>query len=141
MDSDSDSSSNNEEPKAKRKINFRINFDIDNFEETFRVSRATAEQILRDINVRLQHETTMNRALTPEQQLLTTIRFFASNAFYNVIGHAHLMNQSTVWRVIHRTVKAINDDYFRTIICWPTEENKRNLISQLFFEHGGMPCV
>ena len=34
MDSDSDSSSNNEEPIAKRKINFLINFDIDNFEET-----------------------------------------------------------------------------------------------------------
>ena len=48
MDSDSDSSSYIEEPipivKYKPKS---INFEIDNFEETFRVTGATAEQILK----------------------------------------------------------------------------------------------
>lgn len=62
MDSDSESTSSleNEAPIAKRKVIERINFNLDNFSETFRVSRPTAERIIQEIGFELEHDTAMN---------------------------------------------------------------------------------
>ena len=118
-DSDSDSDQEFDQNIKRRKVIERINFNIDNFEETFRISRTLAEQILQQIAPIINHETFTNNALTAEQQLLTTLRFLGTNAFYSVIGHAHGMDKSTVSRAIHRTVKALNDQLFQNIVKWP----------------------
>ena len=44
-DSDSDSNQEFDQNIKRRKVIERINFNVDNFEETFRISRALAEQI------------------------------------------------------------------------------------------------
>ena len=66
-DSDSDSDQEFDQNIKRRKVIERINFNVDNFEETFRISRTLAEQILQQIAPLINHETFTNNALTADQ--------------------------------------------------------------------------
>ena len=52
---DSSDSNNEDIQRRLRSVNQRINFDIDNFEECFRVSMEISEQILKQIAPNITH--------------------------------------------------------------------------------------
>lgn len=136
------SSSDSEDDMQEERNNFeRINFDISNFRDIFRISPTLAEYILNNIGQQIQHTSVKNNALTPNQQLLTCIRFLATNSFYSVVGHAHGVSKSTISRAIRRVVLAINHTFVSTIICWPNSLIARQNISEDFYQYSGLPCV
>jgi hypothetical protein len=134
--------SENEEPQVKRCRTFRerINFGVNDFESRFRLPPALVREILTEISPFIAHPTCRNYALSPEQQLLLTLRFLATGGMYRLVGDAHGPSKPTVSRTVSRVVGAIIDHYFDTIVCWPTG-GQLNLISRKFFNMGGMPSV
>ena len=97
--------------------------------------------MLQQIAPLINHGTITNNALTAEKQLLKTLRFLGTNAFYSVIGHAHGMDKRSVSRAIHQTVKALNAQIFQNIVKWPDIEASRKLIAERFYAAGGMPSI
>ena len=69
----------------------------------------------------LAHETGRNFALSPEQQILTTLSWMGNGAQYHGIARMHGVSKSTV----HRCVSAVCDTIIRKIfpkeVRWPTE--------------------
>lgn len=111
--SESDSDSEYVLPaKRRRKITKpRINFENltdPEFMEKFRFDKAGIESILIRIGGQLAYDSQRNNPLTPQQQLLFTLRWYASNAAYNVIADAHGPHKSTLCRTIRRVTQAIN---------------------------------
>ena len=141
MDSSSDSDEDNNIKTMQRTNNIRINFNIDNFQDSFRLTRVLAENILRDIAPNLEYTSHRNNALTPEQQFLITLRYFASNSHFQILGHAHGMHKSTVCRAIQRTIKALVDTFFQSVVSWPLDAQSRLAIANKFFNEGGFPSV
>ncbi|KAJ4430455.1 hypothetical protein ANN_22671 [Periplaneta americana] len=73
------------------------------FKASFRFSKETARDLLRDIGHLLKHDT-----LPITLRLLLTLRFLATGAFYAVNGDTGNISASTVCRIIDRVLTAIN---------------------------------
>ena len=115
----------------------RINMCLDDFEERFRLSRGQFDAVLMTVGPSLEHMSGRSAALTPSEQLLITLRFLATGAFYKVVGDAHGISKASVSRSIGRCVNAINTTMFRECIDFPTDAS----IATKFFEFAGMPSV
>jgi hypothetical protein len=111
------------------------------FKLRFRLSPDEAERLLVRIIPHIQHPTFRNYALCPQDQLLSTLRFLATGAFYRVVADAHGPSEATICRNIKRVVSAINLTLFDEYIRWPSNNNEISHIPLRFQEIGGMPCV
>jgi hypothetical protein len=111
------------------------------FKMRFRLSRNEAERLLVKIIPLIQHPTLRNYALSPQDKLLSTLRFLATGAFYRVVGDAHGPSEATICRNVKRVVSAINLTLFDELIRWPSNNNDITHIPHRFREIGGMPCV
>lgn len=120
-------------------INTVLN-DVD-FMHRFRLSRGETERLLCRIAPLLHHSTRRSYAFSPDEQLLTTLRFLATGAYYRVIGDAHGPSESSICRNNQRVVSAINSTLFDEIIHWPSGNNELATIPYRFRQIGGMPCV
>lgn len=89
---------------------------------------------------KLQRVTKRSYALTPLQQVLITLRFFASGSFLQNIGDCMGVDKSTVSRVVSDVTDAIVDISQR-FIRWPCEASEKQRIRTGFFSLGGFPNV
>lgn len=103
----------------RERINF--GFDIGEFQEKFRLSAAAAEYLLRLIADDLLHDTFRNRALSPQEQLLTALHFLGNGSQYHSIGDMHGISKATVCRVIHKVSTIIVRRLFPQKVRWPSE--------------------
>lgn len=124
----SDSSSDDEVNHAniriyrrQRVIRPRINFNffISSFKERFRIAPSTADNILNIIGPLINHRTSKNHALSPQQQLLTALHFFGCGSQYHCVGDMHGIHASTVCRIISRVSRALIQTLFHSQVCWP----------------------
>ena len=73
-------------------------------------------------------------------QLLMTLRFYATGTFQLVVGDTFHVNKGTVCRTIHRVTRAIaslRDKYVR----FPSTAQERRDIMNSFYQSSGMPGV
>ena len=68
------------------------------FVERFRLSRAAMDFLENWMDMIVQRWTRGNFALTPRQQLLFTIRYYAMSGEYKLIGVAHGISKASVYR-------------------------------------------
>ena len=105
----------------------------------FRFRRHTIYQILDQIADRISHPTTKSRALPALIQLLCALRFYASGAFYHVIGDLVHVNKSQACRAITRVSKALR------LLTWKLIKfpNREKMIANKlkFGAFAGMPGV
>lgn len=119
----------------------RINFDTINdreFVQRYRLRPSEVDFVLSIIGPRLQPTTMRSHALTPKQQLLTTLHWLAIGCPFHAIGDLHGLRKGTVSKVVKKVVDAINQTLSRRVIKWPTETDN---ISLEFFRKGGFPNV
>lgn len=86
---------------------FQINDDID-LVSRFRFRRNDIDFIVNIIEDDIRHNTDKNHALSPSQQLLVALRFYASGSFYNVIGDSIHVSAPTVCQIIRRVSLALS---------------------------------
>lgn len=118
------------------RINFTFQYEAD-FYEAFRMTPATAEDVLRIIGPDIQLS---NRggALKPHQQLCTTLHWLGQGSQYHATGLSHGIHKTTVGRTIHRVVSAINRRLFQRKVCWPS--NISGVVEQ-FYRKANFPSV
>ncbi|XP_017768198.1 PREDICTED: putative nuclease HARBI1 isoform X2 [Nicrophorus vespilloides] len=78
------------------------------FYEKFRFTKHTVVGLLEQIKNKLIHKTNKNNPVTPVQQLLITLGFFASGSFYITIGDFAGIHKTTTGKIIHRVCDAIS---------------------------------
>ena len=73
-------------------------------------------------------------------QLLMTLRFYATGTFQLVVGDTFSIHKSTVCRIVHRVTRAIAGLGDRHIKFPPTEQEKRDMMND-FYKLSRMPGV
>uniref|UniRef100_A0A3B1JAG5 Putative nuclease HARBI1 n=1 Tax=Astyanax mexicanus TaxID=7994 RepID=A0A3B1JAG5_ASTMX len=86
----------------------------------------------------LESATLRSQALTVEEQVLIALRFYASGAFYQVIGDGMCVTKSTVCTVIHRVSSALSR-LLNQFVAFPENPEQLNKIKQDFFSLSKMP--
>ena len=147
----SDSEDENLQPVAIRRKRFvreRINFNVDDFRERFRLSRHQADYVLTRIGDLLQTSRQKNHALAPKEVFLVALRFFATGGFYRLTGDAHGVSDATVCRSVKKVVDAINERLFHQTIRWPeghrlqsASRNTKCYFRMFVFIRKNRPCA
>lgn len=113
-------------------------FDGADFKQRFRISQHTVDELEERIGRLLEPSTRCNQALSPREQILTCLRFFATNGFYHLVRDAHGPSEATVCCVVKKVTRAINETLFRETVKWPDHPQS---FCQQFYQMHGMPSV
>ena len=126
--------------RRPREFKERINFSYDHadFVQRFRLSQETVHYLEERIGHHLQRNSNRNHALTPSQQILTSLRFLATNGFYHLIRDSHGPSESSVCVVLKDFVRVVNENLFDEVVRWP--ENCVEFSNDFFNMHG-IPSV
>jgi hypothetical protein len=133
--------SDSEQPKVKKVYRERINFrNLTDFcfKEKFRLSTEEIEYVLEKVGSKLVHKTNKNKALTPEQQLLTALHWMGNGGQYHGVADMHGITKATVCRSLKSVVNVIVSGLFQETVQWPT--NTENIALD-FLKKGGFPSV
>lgn len=91
------------------------------------------------IDIELEYVDDRNHPLTPIQQLLITLRFYATGSYQLAIADLHGVSRLTVCRYIKKVSTAIARLRSK-LIKWPGQ-NEAMSIKTKFYEIAGFPCV
>uniref|UniRef100_A0A8C6WF12 Putative nuclease HARBI1 n=1 Tax=Neogobius melanostomus TaxID=47308 RepID=A0A8C6WF12_9GOBI len=101
----------------------------------FRFDRATIFEIVGALTPQLQHVTERNGALSPSQQVLIALRFFASGSFQNSLGDMVNVHRTTACRAIRRVSLALMRIMGRYVRL-PTQEEAARMKQDFYFKSG-----
>ncbi|KAE9528791.1 hypothetical protein AGLY_012366 [Aphis glycines] len=122
------------------RINPLEEFDDLDFKCRFRLSKESFGVLMHLIVEYVKHGTKRNVALSPEVQVLITLRYYATGTFQAVIGDHIRVNKSTVCRTIKRVSTAI------ALLCpqfinMPQSAHERSIVSTGFYKIRNFPRV
>jgi len=78
--------------------------------------------------------------ISPVNQLLLTLRFYATGSFQLVVGDTFGVHKSTVCRVVHRVTAAVAG-LRPTYVRFPATEQERHSVMNGFYSVSGLPGV
>lgn len=110
------------------------------FSERFRLNKETVVHLAAVLNDKLKPATERNRAIPPIDQILITLRYFATGDFQKTIGDLFYIQQPTVHRIVHKVAAAIAG-LRPDLIYLPRSEQERWQIASDFFCIAEFPRV
>ncbi|XP_031348100.1 putative nuclease HARBI1 [Photinus pyralis] len=93
--------------KFYQRPNFLEEMDDLNFLKRFRLTKQATMSVLELIENQLEFENDLNNSVSPINQLLTTLLFYASSSHQINVGDYMCMNQSTVSRIVKKVSQQI----------------------------------
>ncbi|XP_046576476.1 putative nuclease HARBI1 [Haliotis rubra] len=87
----------------------------------------------------LERLTQRSNSLSPETQVLLTLRYLGKGGYLSEIGDLHGVSEASVSRAFHDTVRAFNSHLKNISFPWTREEQER--IKLGFCSIGGFPKV
>ena len=114
-------------------------FGEEEFRQRFRFTKATFCYLVQLFGEELRVDIKRNNPVSPEIQLLLTLRFFAANTFQIVDGDTFGVHQNTVCRIVHRVSNVIALAARRFIQLTSVQE--RQEIAADFFQKHRFPGV
>jgi hypothetical protein len=91
----------------RERIDYFNYFDDIDFKMRFRISKPTVSQLLETIGGQLAPATRRNHPVTPTQQLLLTLRFYALGSMLRAAGDFTGVSVSTACNVVWKVTKII----------------------------------
>ncbi|CAK1592229.1 unnamed protein product [Parnassius mnemosyne] len=91
----------------KERINYFYDYDDEDFRIRFRLSKAAAHNPLIKIEDHLEFISERNQSISPINQLLTTLRFYATNNSQLMISDFSGLSTPTTQKIIHKASAAI----------------------------------
>ena len=132
---------NNRRLRRIRHLRGRLNplkeYDDGNFRRRFRLRKDSAITLTDILKDDLQHQTRRELPLTPLQQVLVTLRFYATASFQQVIGDLFGISNYAVCKVIHRVSRVIAKNK-RKFISFPASSHGTK---RRFYDMAGFPGV
>ena len=128
-------------PRQFRRTDVAYEFlDDNNLRKRYRFSSQNIDRLVRLIGHRLERPTKRNLPLTPRQQIMIALRFYATGNFLQVIGDTFGVDAATVSRVITSVTEALFNIKDR-VILFPVTDVARNTVKRGFFSMRGFPGV
>ncbi|KAK4875948.1 hypothetical protein RN001_012370 [Aquatica leii] len=118
-------------------------YDLDelSFFRRYRLTKRTVLDFLPLIEEQIEYPSDINQCVTPINQLLTCLRFYASGSFLITISDIAKMHMSTVSRIVVRVSEAIARLIESNEEVPPPPENIPVEELEAFIEAGQMPEV
>lgn len=126
--------------RFRRNSEFVDNLTDDELRRRYRFSGRSINRLVELLTPRLQRPTRRNQSLSPRQQVLIALRFYATGNFLQVIGDTFGIDIATVSRVITSVTVALFDLKDRAI-KFPLSENHKQKVKSGFFRMHGFPSV
>ena len=129
--------------RLPRVFNRYIHFEGISDEELrmrYRFGRDSIQFIAALIEDEVKPITKRNHAIFTEQQVLITLRFFASGSFLQVIGDTFGCDKGTVSRIVRRVSLALAAKH-ETFITFPTTNEEKQQVRSGMYELAGFPCI
>ena len=105
----------------------------------YRFGRDSIEFLTEILKNDLQRQTKRNHALSPIQQILVALRFFASGSFLQLIDDTVGLLKSSVSRAVKDISLALAQKQ-NEFILWPSPAELRE-VNRGFYDKGGFPGV
>ncbi|XP_051164287.1 putative nuclease HARBI1 [Leptopilina boulardi] len=115
-------------------------FDDLDFETRFRLSKESALDVLSQIEDKLEFPTDRNHAVSPMNQLLCALRFYATGSDQLSAADFGGFSKSTAHRIVHRVSGAIASLY-KTHIVFPERNNEIMRTQAGFYRIASFPKV
>ncbi|GFQ92124.1 nuclease HARBI1 [Trichonephila clavata] len=132
------------ESRRKRKFVVRGSFfeELDDYEfqRRFRLTKENVAELTLLIEHKLESKTSCNNALSPLEQVLIALRFYAVACMQLAIADLCDVSQPTVCRVVHRVSEAIAS-LLPDFIHLPVNREECKTVSRKFFNIAGFPKV
>uniref|UniRef100_A0A8D8M1Q1 Nuclease HARBI1 n=4 Tax=Cacopsylla melanoneura TaxID=428564 RepID=A0A8D8M1Q1_9HEMI len=140
---DPDEEANNLQPRRRHVYHRQNDFETlseDDFKTRYRVSKLIATKVLDLIREHLEHPSNRNNPLTPMQQLLVGLRYYATGSFQLTSGDLGGVSKATVCRCIQRVSNGIAS-LGQNIIKFPGTAEERRKVIEEFYNIGLFPGV
>lgn len=124
----------------RERENFFNDYDDRDFEIHFRLRKSTALFLLEQIEEQLEFQSDKNEAISPINQLLMTLRFYATGSTHLQSGDFSGFSKSSAHRIVHRVSSAIaslRDQY----IIFPESPEERREAEIGFYNIAKFPKV
>lgn len=128
-------------PRQFRRTDVAYEFldDID-LRKRYRFSSRNIDRLVRLIGHRLERPKKRNQPLSPRQQIMIALRFYATGNFLQVIGDTFGVDVATVSRVLTNVTDALFN-LKDLVIQFPVTDVARNAAKRGFFSMRGFPGV
>lgn len=110
------------------------------FRQFYRFDKVVFRQICDLLRPDLERRTVRNKALSPEIQLATAIRYYATGEFQLDVGNGVHISQSSAFRSIECVGRSLCSK-FNDFIKWPTNNIQQAAIKHGFFTIAQFPNV
>ncbi len=107
------------------------------FRERFRLSKDAAANLVERLAPSLVRDTDRSHPLTPQEQVLTFLRWAGSDSFYHVVRDCHGMSKASVCRIVRDVSSAIVENMEAEYICFGEPRQQARDFEQI----AGMPAV
>lgn len=128
-------------PRQFRRTNRQLDdFDDEELRRRYRFSGENIDRLIDLIGDRLKRPTRRNHPLTPRQQIMIALRFYASGCFLQLIGDTFGVDVATVSRVVTDVTDALFDlknEYVR----FPTTPDERQQVRKGMYRLRSFPNV
>ncbi|KAJ8912380.1 hypothetical protein NQ315_014748 [Exocentrus adspersus] len=115
-----------------------LSWNEEDFIKRFRLSKNGVRYIVNLISDNIRSPTQQNHALSPEQMVLLTLRFYATGNFLQTAGDLIGIDKGTASRIIWKVTQAIAGLY-RQFVRMPQTEEELREVSQKFYNVARLP--
>ena len=122
-----------------QRTNEFMNLSESKFMERYRLSKTVVVKVLEEIQHRLEYPTQRNFPVTPMQQLLLALRFYATGSFHVIVGDIVGISKATACRIVHKVSAAIAAlrPYY---IVFPEAQERQKIVAN-FYNIANFPGV
>lgn len=116
--------------RALRRNDFE-NLREEEFLKRYRLSKTVVGKVVEEIQERLEYPTNRNIPLSPMQQVLITLRFYATGSFHLMVGDNAGISKSTVSRIVSKVSAAIAS-MRRRYVTFPSVQERPSIVQQFY---------
>ncbi|XP_008185493.1 putative nuclease HARBI1 [Acyrthosiphon pisum] len=124
----------------KERTNDFENLDELDFVTRYRLSKKSVLHILERIEDQLEYNNNRNNGVSPINQLLCTLRFYATGCFQGTAGDLCGVSAATVNRIVHKVSRAIAS-LWRDYILFPETDEEIKRTQRMFYQKAKFPRV
>ncbi|XP_022172347.1 uncharacterized protein LOC111035137 [Myzus persicae] len=124
----------------KERTNDFENLDELDFVTRYRLSKKSVLHVLEQIEDQLEYSSNRNNGVSPINQLLCTLRFYATGCFQGTAGDLCGVSTATVNRIVHKVSRAIAS-LWRDYILFPETDEEIKRTQRMFYQKAKFPRV
>ncbi|MCL4157690.1 UNVERIFIED_CONTAM: hypothetical protein GTU68_037841 [Idotea baltica] len=130
----------NRERKYYNRINPLVLYDDQDFLKRYRLSKNSYRFVHDTLHHHLERNTNRSQSLSPMDQILSALRYYACGSFQIVVGDTYGLSQASVNRAISSVSRAL-DIHWNEFVYFPVNMQEIRANKEGFYALAGFPNV